>query len=348
MQTRHLTGPGELIAAIPAMLGAVPREAVVAIGMDGTGEIVTALSIDRRDAAVTEAAAALGRAVAGKLRAASARRAFLVTFTTDDVAISCPVVDTVRPEIDAAVERVDVWACDGDRYLSPGCADPGCCPVGGRPVPWGVWGSSAAMSASAVAHAAVDDPGDTAPSARRRSAARAADRWWDKRAVDPEQWRCESWQRCGESFALDADAPVIGRAIASLGDIRVRDAMIVEWLGGSADAVVDTLLGRESAAVASVLDGAMRDSTREPPEQSAVVAALRWSRRLKGHARRREHAPLHALAAVLLWWSGDLPGAQRSAAASLRSDPTYSLARLVSDVATAGIAPAWTRAGGGH
>lgn len=344
MQTRHLTGPGELIAAIPAMLGRTPSEAVVAIGLDGGGEIVTALRVDRRDAMVADSACSLSRAVAARMRAAAARRAFLVTFTRDDVTLSCPAVEALRPEVAAAVDRIDVWACDGDRYYSPGCADPTCCPAGGLPVPWEVMGAAAALSASAVAHAAPDEGDERAPQARRRSAARAADRWWARRGGLTEQWRCDSWQRFTEAYPVDADAPAVGRAIASLQDIRVRDALIVEWLGGSEEAVVDTLLGRESPAVADVLDGAMRDPMREPPDQAAVVASLRWCRRLIAHARRRERAPLLALSAVVLWWSGDLSAARGAAEASLRHDPTYSLARLVHDVAYAEIAPAWVHA----
>ncbi|MFW2514420.1 DUF4192 family protein [Demequina sp. SO4-13] len=345
MHTRHLTGPGELIAAIPLMLGYVPRESVVAIGLDGRGEVVVALRVDRRDAAVAESASSLGRAIAARLRAVAARRAFLVAFTHDDVSLACPVVDALRPEIDRAVERVDVWACDGDRYLSPGCADRECCPLGGHAVPWGTSGPTASMTASAVAHAAPDDQEDPASAPRRRSAARAADRWWERRGDDPQAWRYDAWQQCRDSFPLNASAPAIGRAIASVQDVKVRDALIVEWLGGSSCAVLDTLYGRESAAVADVLDGAMRDPDTDPPDIASVLASLRWCRRLLAHARRRQQAPVLALSAVLLWWSGDLAAAQGAALAALRTDGSYSLARLVHDVADAGLAPAWMERG---
>lgn len=343
MRTQHLTGPGELIAAIPLMLGETPRESVVAVGLDRAGEIVIALRVDRRDSAIAEVATSVGRAMAARLRAGAALRAFLVTFTAEDVTLSCPAVDALRPEIEAAVERVDVWACDGERYFSPGCADRQCCPDGGHPVPWNAQGRTGAQSASAIAHAAPDDQDAIAPAARRRSAARAADRWWQRREPDLDQWRCESWQRCSDAFPLAASAPAIGRAVAALQDVRVRDALIVEWLGGGTDTVSDTLFGHDSQAVADVLDGAMRDPGHEPPDQAAVVASLRWCRRLLAHARRRQHAPVLALSATLLWWSGDLFAAQRTARTALQQDPTYSLARLVHDVAEAGIAPAWSR-----
>ncbi len=348
MQTRHLTGPGELIAAIPFLLNRTPREEVVAVGMETSGEIVIAFSVERRDTALGESATSVRRAMAARLRRVGASQVFLVSYTLEDVSLACPAVEALRSELETAVERIEVWACDGERFFSPGCADPTCCPPGGRPVPRGAVGSIGAASASAVAHAAPDDGDAPAPSALRRSAARAADRWALRRDADAEQWRCESWQRLAESFPADAGAPVLGRAIAGLQDVRVRDALIVEWLGGSGEAVADTLLGRESAAVTEVLDGAMRDPLRAPPSEHALVASLRWSRRLVAHARRAEQAPVLALSAVILWWSGDLSAAERAARSSLRRDPTYSLARLIHEVALAKIAPAWTRVDGHH
>ena len=151
---------------------------------------------------------------------------------------------------------------------------------------------------------------------------------------------------CGDSLAVDAPAPLVGRAIASLQDKRVRDAMIVEWLGGPPAAIADTLLGQESAEVTAVLDGAMRDPGVELPVPGEMVAALRWCRRLIAHARRREQAPMYTLSAVALWWGGDLAAAHDSTRQALRCDPGYSLAVLMNDICEVGVSPAWQRAQG--
>lgn len=346
MQTHHLTGPGELIAAIPTMLGTTVDQAVVVVGIASRGAVVTAVSADHVDLAIPEVARSVGRSIAAKLRANDAQRAIIVTYTHDDVTMGCAAVDALRPQLEGAVEIVDVWACNGKRFVAPGCANPDCCPPEGRPVPPDTLTARAFASVSAVGHAAPAHDDDVAPPARRRSAARAADRWSARRAIDPDDWRCEAWSLCGDSFALNAPAPLLGRAVASLQDVRVRDAMIVEWLGGPPAAIADTLLGRDSAEVAAVLDAAMRDPAVELPVAGEMVAALRWCRRLIAHARRREQAPLYALSAVALWWGGDIAAAADCVHQALQRDPAYSLAALINDICAAGVTPAWQRAQG--
>lgn len=346
MQTHHLIGPGELIAAIPTMLGSTPHNCVVVVGIAGAGTVVTVVSADHADLEIPEVARALGESMAATLRANSAQRAIIVTFTDADVTVGCPAVDALRPYIDVAVDIIDVWACDGARYLAPGCADSACCPPAGHVVPASPFSGPALASVSAVGHAAPAWDDAVAPPGRRRSAARAADRWSARRAADPSEWRCEGWAQCGETFALDAPAPVMGRAIASLQDVRVRDAMIVEWLGGPPPAIADTLLGHDSEEVTAVLDGAMRDPAAGPPVAGEMVASLHWCRRLIAHARRREQAPMFTLSAVALWWGGDIAAAMDSVRQALERDPGYSLALLVSDICEAGVTPAWRRAQG--
>lgn len=346
MHTHHLTGPGELIAAIPTMMGTTPHDAVVVVGIAGTGAIVAAVTADHVDLEIPEVARSLGESIAANLRANDAHRVIIITYTDEDVTMGCPAVDSLRPSLEGAVDIVDVWACDGERFVAPGCADSDCCPPQGHPVPGSPINMAARASVSAVGHAAPAWDDDVAPPGRRRSAARAADRWSARQSADVEEWRCEGWSLCGDSFALDAPAPVVGRAIASLQDVRVRDAMIVEWLGGPPAAIADALLGHDSAEVTAVLDGAMRDPDVKLPATGQMVAALRWCRRLIAHARRREQAPMFALSAVALWWSGDLDAAGDAARQALHRDPAYSLALLLGDICEAGVSPAWQRAQG--
>ena len=346
MQTHHLTGPGELIAAIPTMMGSPPQDAVVVVGIASSGAVVAAVAAEHADLAITEVARSLGESIAATLRANDAQRVIIISYTEDDVTMGCPAVDALRPRIEDAVDVIDVWACDGERFVAPGCADSECCPPGGHPVPESTLRVPVRASVSAVGHAAPAYDDEVAPPVRRRSAARAADRWAARKSKDAHEWRCEGWSICGEAFAIDAPAPVLGRAIASLQDVRVRDAMIVEWLGGPPPAIADTLLGHASDEVTAVLDGAMRDLGTEQPVPGEMVAALRWCRRLIAHARRSEQAPMYTLSAVALWWGGDIAAAADSAQQALRQDPGYSLAILVSDICAAGVSPAWQRAQG--
>lgn len=344
MQTHHLTGPGELIATIPTMMGTTPCDAVVVVGIAGPGAVVAAMSADHVDLAIPEVARSLGESMAANLRANDAHRAIIVTFTDEDVTVGCPAVDALRPELESVVDIIDVWACDGERFVAPGCADGECCPPAGHQVPPSSIELPVLTSVSAVGHAAPAYDDDAAPPSRRRSAARAADRWSARRLVDTEGWRCESWTLCGESWAPAAPAPLIGRAIASLQDVRVRDAMIIEWLGGPPTAIVDTLLGHDSAEAKAVLDAAMRDPGTEPPVPAEMMSALQWCGRLIAHARRREQAPMYTLSAVALWWAGDSNAAMDSVRQALHRDPGYSLAVLVGDILEAGVSPAWQRA----
>lgn len=344
MQTHHLTGPGELIAAIPTMMGTLPRDAVVVVGIAAQGAVTAAMSADHVDLAIPEVARSLGQSMAANLRANDARRAIIVTYTDEDVTTGCPAVDALRPELDQVLDIIDVWACNGETFVAPGCADSECCPPTGRQVPSSSLEPPVRTSVSAVGHAAPAYDDDLAPQSRRRSAARAADRWLARRLTDSDDWRCEAWTICGDSWDPLVPAPVIGRAIASLQDVRVRDAMIVEWLGGSPPAIVDTLLGHDSPEVNAVLDGAMRDPGTEPPVPAEMVTALRWCRRLIAHARRREQAPIYTLSAVALWWAGDNNAAADSVRQALHRDPGYSLAVLLQDILDAGVSPAWQRA----
>ncbi len=343
MKTQHLTGPGELIAAIPMMLGETPHEDVVVIAMAKTGEVVTAVRAHRADLGIPEVARAIGESIAATLRANSARRAILVSFTTQDVSLACPAIEALRPWLDSVVDVVDAWACDGERYSAPGCADPGCCPTEARIVPESPFRAMVRASVSAVGHAAPADEDEYAPHSRRRSAARAADRWVARKSDDLGKWRCDSWAQCEQSHALNAPAPVLGKVIAALQDVRVRDAVIIDWLGGSPQAIADTLSGESSHEVVALLDAAMSDLNSAPPATSQMVASLRWCRRLIAHARHREQAPMLALSAVALWWSGDLAAASDCASRALHCDPSYSLAGLVSDICAAGVSPAWQR-----
>lgn len=341
MQTHHLTGPGELIATLPMMLGTSPRDAVVVVGIAEAGAIVAAMSADHLDLAIPEVARSLGESMAANLRAHEARRAIIVTFTEEDVTVGCPAVDALRPQLDSVVDIIDVWACNGERFMAPGCADSECCPPGGHHVPPSSIQLPVRASVSSVGHAAPATDDESAPPARRRSAARAADRWTARRMDDSERWRCDSWVLCGESLQDRAPAPLIGRAIAGLQDVRVRDAMIIEWLGGSPTAIVDTLLGQDSPETTAVLDEALRNPAVQRPIPAEMVAAVRWCRRLIAHARQREQAPLYTLSAVALWWAGDPNAAMDCVRVALHRDPRYSLAGLLSDILNVGISPAW-------
>ncbi|WP_297081276.1 DUF4192 family protein [uncultured Demequina sp.] len=344
MSMRVIRGPGELIAAIPVLLGFVPHESVVVIGLGPGGELGTVMRADRADLLIGDLAREIHDGVRARLRADRVSRVVIVSFTAEAVPLGCAAADGLAVAIDGTVDRVDMWTCDGQHYRVPGCADPQCCPADGTRVPWE---ATAAPPASALVATCAEwtAPGAAhllrADARERRRAARAGDRWWARR--EQEGWRQRSLDLVLESMGRSDDVLALGRATIAIRDVRVRDGVIVRWLGGGADAVADVLAGRATAKVARVLDGALRDDARLPPAPEDTGDILAWCRSAVAHARNRDRAAVLALEAVAAWWSGDVRTALDSADAALECDPEYTLAGLVADVCAAGLEPAWSR-----
>lgn len=343
MTSHTIHGPGELIAIIPALLGYYPSESVVVVALSPRGEIDLTARVDREDLLLPEIASQAGGAIAAQLRRVAAHSVIVVSFTEDDASVSCEAIDALLPQIQPLVDMVTAWTSDGRGYRAPGCADPECCPPEGTPLPSGSGGQCSCEAPLRVAPTRPASSDATAPERERRRAARAGDRWWARREIDPQEWRCESLAGLTASIEPSAGVLDLGRAAVSLRDVRVRDALIVTWLGGSASAIVDVLEGRSTAEVAAALDGALRDSHRPPPHPADVRAALEWCHRMLRLTRRRDAAAVHALAAVVHWYDGGLDEARLAAQRALTCDDGYSLAGLVADVCAAGLEPAWMR-----
>ncbi|GIG54705.1 hypothetical protein Dac01nite_14570 [Demequina activiva] len=336
-------GPGELIALIPAMLGFQPRESVVVVALSARGAIEVTLRVDRADLVAPDVAHEAGAAVAAQLRRVTASSAIVVSFTQYDVSLGCDAVDAVAAAVRPVVDRVTAWTTDGRTFRAPGCADPQCCPPHGTQVPAApAIEDGEALPSRVVARRAQTRAAD-APEHDRRRAARAGDRWWSRREREPASWRREALRCLDRSMAPDGEVLDLGRAAVCLRDVRVRDALIIQWLGGSARAIGDVLEGRSTAEVSQALDGALRDVDRPAPRPGDVRRALMWCRRVNALARKRDRAPIHALAAVLHWYDGALDQASVAAQEALTCDHGYSLAGLIADVCAAGLEPAWMR-----
>ena len=340
MTSRTLHGPGELIAVMPAILGFQPQESVVVVALSAIGEIDLTMRVDRADLLLPEVADQAAATIASQLRRVAARRVIVLSFTDSDVSVSCDAVDAVMAAIEPVVDQATAWTSNGRTYRAPGCADIQCCPPEGSPLPLCALPSTATPR---MGPSPAGSAGARQPERERRRAARAGDRWWSRREQDLQRWRSDALTRLTESMGQGADALELGRAAVCLRDVRVRDALIVTWLGGTAQAVVDVLDGRSTAEVAAALDGALRDADRPPPAVADVEAALDWLRRMLALARRRDTAAIHALIAVMTWYDGALDEARVAAREALACDDGYSLAGLIEDVCLAGLEPAWMR-----
>ncbi len=349
-------GPGELIAALPALLGFTPRESVVIVGVGASDALVTVLRVDRADL-LEPRAGTLARAVAAELSRGRARLAVLVSYTDHDVRVGCPAIDALRPALGEAVEEAEGWAVTRGRYFAPGCARESCCPAAGRPVPPTPAGLAARPRIRAGAHGALASAPDAAylvDEAARKRVARAAARWRARRDDDPGKWREASyaeWTRAVDGMRRDVvpSDPACGRLVEGLQDRRVRDAVLVSLMPGRSPASSTTLAskvlaGAGDAEVARALAVLLSPRDGLPPERDSVEPAWDLCGWLTARARSDRRAPMLTLCAVIAWWEGDQGACKDLLARAHASEPGYRLAGLLECTVLAGIDPGWRRA----
>ncbi|MFV0634704.1 DUF4192 family protein [Demequina sp.] len=341
MTTHVMRSPGELISALPAIMGRVPHEEVVVAVLGADGCLATVLSLDRAVLLMADLDGGPAQALAAHATAVRGAHAVVVSYTTADVALGCDAADVLAGALDARGIVPHVWACDGRRYWSPGCADARCCPPGGTALPTGF--SAEALEGVRVRRGAVGVCAKV-EAAQRRAASRAGDRWWQRRERGLEAWRHQSLALLIRSRKSDS-ALDMGKAAVALRDIRVRDALIVTWLGAPRQVVRDVLEGRSTAQVENVMSGALRGGvdTTAPPAWDALEHMAQWAARVASHARKRDCAALHALEALVHWWGGDEERAAAVCTTALTCDDQYSLARLIASMCEVGVLPGWMR-----
>ena len=350
--SRTLHGPGDLIAALPALLGYTPRESVVVVGVGTADELVTVLRVDRADLLRADLGGGVGRGMAAQLVRSGARLAVMVSYTEDDVRLACPAIDALRPALDGAVEEAEGWAVRGGRFYAPGCARESCCPAAGRAIPETPHTLGTSPRVRTEAHgdlAAAPDAAYCVDEAARRRVARAGERWWAHRDRDPGAWREESfraWRAAVEGMVHNVppgDAAA-GRLVVALQDRRVRDAVLVSMLPGWGKLAPRVLAGSEDAQVARALRVLLSPGEGRPPERDSVEPVWDLCGWLAARARVGRRAPMLTLCAVIAWWEGDEGSCRALLRRAHASEPGYRLAGLLECTVLAGIDPGWRRA----
>ncbi len=310
---QRVNGPGELVQAVPYLLGFHPAASLVLVGL-AEGMLVVTARVDLADADV----ACVAHTVAA-MRDGGTEQIVAVLYPAAGEDGWRAVAGFV-PGLVAAhgCTVVDVLQVHDGRWRSLGCDAAGCCSPGGQPVPQEPSAfATAATVAGVVAledRAAVDRQLAPLPDVRRAELAPLID------AAENEQhgavlhghgrsW-CRSVKRAIFAAARAADHPAnegvddatAARFAAALADTAVRDAV---WM-----AVDD---GR--------LDG----------------------RRLWRDLARRVPAPYDAPPLFLFGWAtwrdGDGALAGMAAQRAVDSDPTYSAADLLLAALTRGVDP---------
>ena len=250
-----LTSPGDVAAAVPALIGFQPERSLVALWLSvPAGTLICTVRLDLDTPAVE---------VTRRLLDLAARvgpgRLLLVVYPESlvhwiDSAHESEVLEALDLIGDAGTEVSDLLVVAHGRYYSQLCTDLSCCPAGGQRVPTSTTVTEAELvSAGAPAVAASRDAvlarfalaPHLAPSAELLDNARA-----DVPDNLPGACRAATGalQRLAITSAADGGAADLAMLMIGLQDVTVRDWVISNLATGSERALVDTLVRAALAA----------------------------------------------------------------------------------------------------
>jgi hypothetical protein len=248
----RISGPDELLQAVPYLLGFQPQDSLVLIGLDA-GRLVVTSRLDLRDACV----GGVPHAVAAMVRGGST--AFVAAVFAGrglvDIATGSPwselAAQVATAVHGAGAELLDVLLVNGDRWWSLTCENTECCPASGRQLPESPSPFAAAATVDGVvvlpdraALAALLEPLPPAQRQRLRPMVAAAEHAALRRALAGEQPRWErSVKRALFRAARDSDdtgwAGIPDERVAEFGAAvrlaRLRDAVWLAVDGGRLD-----------------------------------------------------------------------------------------------------------------
>ncbi|WP_456787348.1 DUF4192 domain-containing protein [Cellulomonas sp. P5_C5] len=367
--TLRVSEPQEILALVPHRLGFRPRDSAVVVSLrPPRGEVGLVVRVDLPHLADAGDGPLLARTLVAHLGRDGARRGILVLYTDRDPrgddGTAQHAARHLREAAEDALGEVAVWVVTPTGYLSLDCVE-ACCPTGGRPLrdlDSTQVGATLVLAGSAVADSREDiarirpQHGDV-----RRSVARVRRRW-EHRCEEAQstgadaldRWRADSLAAWRSAVAIvqagepgPGGAPW-GRLEAGLVDRRVRDAVLVALVPGTADLPercvrtvpstpeLDAALG---GALALILDPSR--GVIPPVRATAVHEAVLESVVARG--RTGAQAPALTLLALLSWWRGDGARARLLLDGALDADAAYHLAELLDDALAAAIPPGWVR-----
>lgn len=360
-----------ILAQLPYRMGYYPEDSLVLAALHGRrhSQIGLVIRVDVNDFAHGEASRALATNVVGHLRSDTAQAVFLSLYSAQHD----PVLGAEPPDLFglgsqlcaiAALEEIGscyLWwvgpneigrltRSDGSWRVVWVTAredlqyDPGA-------VQMVLEGKTVAPTRQSLVKL------DEVSAERRRSAARAANRWRKQVAGDSQlrdTRRAEGLQIWREITSEGSPQPTplqCGKFAGAIADVTLRDAVLLDILGSAS--VADLLL-RETRAGATAGAAVMRrvsaalgklfdeDVGIKPTLEKfeRMVATLRT---VAAHLPQKQRAETYTLLCILFWWRGDGARANIYLDQALHINPSYSMAELMSQALSGGIAPGWVR-----
>ncbi|MGY1593288.1 DUF4192 domain-containing protein [Geodermatophilus sp. SYSU D00708] len=335
----RLSDPGDIAAALPALVGFHPHESVLLVALGGPSGGRLGLTV-RADLPGRRASPAVARALARSVATDEPAGVVVAVVSeapddeeplpgqpADEVVAGLPHRDVVH-ELVLALAGLDIPVRDAllvrrGRWFSYDCPETCCAPDGGTPLPAGVTELEVASVASGVVVerdraaleariARLDGP---ALAAMEELTWRVGDRYARAARTDAEAAVRRSW---------DTVVRVLGRCRPGAGD-RLGDRDVAGVLWALADVRV-----RDRALTFALGD-------------DAAAAEALWT-----ECTRRAPAPLDAAPATLLavsaWLRGDGALANVALDRALTSRPTYTFAQLLAQGLAACLPPGDLRA----
>jgi len=342
--TRLLKSPGDLLAAIPALLGAQPRESLVIVGIGARGELSPVARVDLEACQSPDAARAVARESTGHLARAGAQSLVVVAFSESDKATEA--MHHVRDGLHGAFEVADTWVVTGGRYRSPDCTDPACCPRLGRPLPPTPHLDDMRYGPQGRTRSSTHRLTPSIPRSLRKPARDALRRAATARDVSTPAWRqhmLDTW-RAAHASVKSQDHPrasTLGRLAAGLRDTAVRDAVVIDLVPGERE-VADGLCRLDESGGREALARMIGTENPLHPPREDLLAAIELAESI-AWVCPEAIGPAYAIIAIARWWSGDLDGAAAAVTRSLDAEPGYRLAELVAAALAVKMPPGWLR-----
>lgn len=257
----RVTGPGDLIASLPALLGFIPEESLTAVLLREQ-RVVCTVRVDLPNDLTTTAHTLLAVA-----RNAHADAVVLVVHTDAPGLPRSDEVTALLDELHESVEVKDALLVRDGRWWSYLCADPSCCSGDGHRVPVGTTELEAervrtgylkvATSRQALAHTYRPRP-DLAPSPE---AVAAAEGVLALSSSDRAQAALDAVAALVRCPSQDLDELLRARLTLLVRDVHVRDAVICGLSGRDGD-------------ITAYVDAVARTALCTDPEHRPAVAAM--------------------------------------------------------------------------